>query len=116
MTAAPCCVVFSAGVPEQASELGVGSLAAHRPRHGNGEHPALCRLQQAEHHAGGASPAERREVLGLARKRFWGRFGPKMRNTFLERFLCLDLIVSIKATFSSFTEKSNSVLYVSRHV
>lgn len=38
-----------AGVPEQAPDLGVRTVAAHWPGHGHREHPALCRLQQTEH-------------------------------------------------------------------
>lgn len=43
------------GVPEQTPELGVGSVPAHWPRHGHGEHPAFCWLQQAEHYSRGES-------------------------------------------------------------
>lgn len=39
----------AAGVPEQAPDLGLGTVAAHWPGHGHREHPALCWLQQTEH-------------------------------------------------------------------
>lgn len=38
-------VMYDAGIPEQASELGVRTVAAHWPCHGHREHPALRRLQ-----------------------------------------------------------------------
>lgn len=41
-----------AGVPEQASDLGVGPVPAHGAGHGHREHPALRWLQQTEHYAG----------------------------------------------------------------
>lgn len=52
-----CCFVFHscclvAGVPKQASDLGVGAVAAHGPRHGHREHPALRWLQPTEHYTG----------------------------------------------------------------
>lgn len=43
------------GVPEQTSELGVGSVAAHGPGHGHGEHLTLRRVQQTEQHTWGES-------------------------------------------------------------
>lgn len=42
--------IFLAGVPEQASDLGVGAVTAHWPRDGHREHTSLCRLQQTEYH------------------------------------------------------------------
>ncbi len=44
--------VFSTGIPEQASELGVGSVSAHRSGYGHWEHPALCWIQPSEHQSG----------------------------------------------------------------
>lgn len=55
-----------AGVPEQAPDLGVGTVAAHWPGHGHREHPALCRLQQTEHNTG----RESRVCLPLVRSHF----------------------------------------------
>lgn len=43
-------VVYNAGVPEQASELGVRTVPAYWPRHGHREHTALCWLQQTEYY------------------------------------------------------------------
>lgn len=40
-----CCV----GVLKQAPELGFWPFTAHWPRHGHGEHTALCWLQQTEY-------------------------------------------------------------------
>ncbi|CAB1438862.1 unnamed protein product, partial [Pleuronectes platessa] len=53
------------GVPEQASELGVGAVAAHWARHGHREHSALCRLQQTEHHARHCEPRSSGPTLCL---------------------------------------------------
>lgn len=39
------------GVPQQASDVGIGFVSAHRACHGHGEHTALCRLQPAEYHS-----------------------------------------------------------------
>lgn len=43
--------MFCTGVLEQAPELGVRTVAAHRLGHGHGEHPSLRRLQQTEYNA-----------------------------------------------------------------
>lgn len=63
------CCLFStlpdlpaAGIPEQASDLGVRPVPAHWPRHGHGEHLALRRLQQAEHNTRRESPATAHEL------------------------------------------------------
>lgn len=45
-------LLFSTGIPEQTSELGVGSVSAHGSRHGHREHPALRWIQPAEHQLG----------------------------------------------------------------
>lgn len=44
--------VISTGVLEQAPDLGIRSLSAHRPCYGDREHPALRRIQQTEHGSG----------------------------------------------------------------
>lgn len=65
-----------AGVPEQAPDLGVGTVAAHWPGHGHREHPALCRLQQTEHNTRRESHVWPTHLMSLPLS-FSGKLGPQ---------------------------------------
>lgn len=75
-----CSGLHLSGVPEQTSELGVGSLPAHGACHGYRKHPTLCWVQQTQHHAGGESQMESScttsRYIYLLRSRIWSRSRP----------------------------------------
>ncbi len=89
ITTSHLCVVSCAGVPEQASELGVRTVPAHWPGHGHREHTALRRLQQTEYYT-------RRESLTGIPKIFVHKPFPQIKDR-----LNINTVTHTKVTLKS---------------